>query len=279
MKSKEIFDYRDYRKYLIETLRSRPKQGHGEKSKMASAIQCHNAYFSQILQGKADLSPEQAFLLARYLRLSPDENEYWLLLVQYARAGTADLKKYLLAKIEAIESARRTIKNRIQYDKKAISKEDQAKYFSQWYYSVIHLMITTLKGFSTLEALEKALPLKPALIQDAVQFLERIELIQKSGSEYLPGQVNIHLENDAAMIAVHHTNWRMQAVRSLERQDPSDLHYSSVMTVYRHDFEKIRKIVLQCIDEVREVVANPDHAAKTKETAVAVFTTDWFTLI
>ena len=279
LKSKSIYEYKDYKIFLKSFIESRPSGGHGEKSRIAAALQCHNAYLSQILQDKADLSLEQAFLLSQYLRLNADEGDYLLLLVQYARAGQRDLKKYWLDKIQAIESSRSLIKNRIAYDKKVISPADQTLYFSQWYFSVIHLMIATLKGFSRIEAIEKALPLSPSVIIDALQFLEKSGLIQKEGEDYLAGQVNIHLENDAAMIAVHHSNWRMQAIRSLEKKDVHELHYSSAVTVYEHDFEKVKSVLLNTVEQVRAIINEPDHHTKSKSTTVAALTLDWFKLI
>jgi hypothetical protein len=56
------------------------------------------------------------------------------------------------------------------------------------------------------------------------------------------------------MISKHHTNWRMQAIQSLEREAESELHYSSVITVSEGDAVKIREALVKAIEQVRLIV-------------------------
>jgi uncharacterized protein (TIGR02147 family) len=273
MKLKAVFEYRDYKEYLTVYVKTRPQAGHGEKSKIAEAIRVHNAYLSQILQGKADLSTEQAFALSGYLGFSSEETDFFLLLVQYARAGNADLKRHYLQKIEMMEMNRSVLKNRTRYDQKVLSRVDQATYFSSWYYAVIHLMITTMKGFQTLSALEAALSIPPKVLRDAILFLEKTGIIEKNGEEYSVGKVSIHLDKDATTVFSHHSNWRLQAFKSLENNDSNDLHYSSVVTVNADDFMKIRNLLTESMDKFNEAVDGSKH-----ESVVGVLTMDWFSL-
>ena len=243
MKTISIFDYKNYTDFLNSYLKQLPRAGHGEKTKWAEAIQCHNAYLSKILKKEADLSFEQSFAFCRYLNLTSDETDFFLLLVHHARAGTEILKRHYFQKIQAIEQQRIQLKNRFVVSSD-LSSEDQIIYFSEWYHPVIHLMLVTLKNLKNLRDLEEALSLPQEIVQKSVQFLEKIGVIERFGNQYKAGQVDIHLGNDSPMITTYHSQWRNQAIRSLEKKSDHELHYSNIVTIHKKDFEIIRKILV-----------------------------------
>ena len=91
---KAIFEYTDYKAFLESWIASRPQGGRGIKSKMAQAMRCQLAYLSQVLNGPAHLSLEQAEALNGILDHSHEEGDFFLLLLQRARAGTPGLRKH-----------------------------------------------------------------------------------------------------------------------------------------------------------------------------------------
>lgn len=272
MKVVSVFEFKNYIDFLTAYLKQLPHQGHGEKTHWADAIQCHNAYLSKILKKEAHLSHEQAFALCKFLNFSPEETDFMLLLVQYSRAGTEILRKHYFQKIQSIEQARIQLRNRFSVNQD-LSPEDRITYFSEWYYPVIHLMLVTLKRLRSLRDIESALSLSSEVVQKSVQFLEKIGVIEKVGNQYKAGQVNIHLGSDSPMISTYHSQWRNQAIRSLEKKSDHDLHYSNIVTIHKKDFEAIRKLLVSSIEGVRDQVANSKD-----EDSVAVLTLDWFEL-
>jgi hypothetical protein len=60
------------------------------------------------------------------------------------------------------------------------------------------------------------------------------------------------------MISKHHTNWRLRAVRSLERdaeRKDVNLHYSGAVALSRSNAEKIRKLLLSTIEAAEPIIA------------------------
>jgi hypothetical protein len=53
-----IFEYRDYKTYLNDTLEKRAREFNerGIRSRLSEAIKCHTAYVSQVLGGNAHFS-------------------------------------------------------------------------------------------------------------------------------------------------------------------------------------------------------------------------------
>src|SRR5213595_3742322 len=92
---KDTFEYVDYRSYVSDLLASQPKKGHGFRSKLATVIGCRPAYITLVLKGQANLSLEQADLLCAHFGLTSEEADFFLLLVQFERAGSASLRQRL----------------------------------------------------------------------------------------------------------------------------------------------------------------------------------------
>jgi uncharacterized protein (TIGR02147 family) len=247
-----IFEYRDYKKYLSDWIHLRPRRGHGEKSRIADALRCHVAYVSQVLKGAAHFSPEQAEILNRYLNHGEEEADFFMLLVHYGRAGTRALEKYYEAKLTKAVEKRLVLKERLEF-KKTLSLEDQAIYYSAWYYAAIHLLVA-IPAFRDKEALARYLGISAAQVTKALEFLVVAGLVRQEGGGYLPGTTNIHLSHDSPMIAKHHINWRMQVIQSLDTGRQNELHYSSVVTIARKDALRIHDMLIQAIEKVRAVV-------------------------
>src|ERR1700733_19454 len=107
-----VFDYKEYKRYLRDFIRSQPSGGHGLRSKIAEALSCHITYVSQVLNKGAHFSLEQADELSRFLGHTKDEGNYFLLLVQVERAGTTSLKNKFKDQIEVIREKRLVLKDR-----------------------------------------------------------------------------------------------------------------------------------------------------------------------
>ncbi len=249
-----IYRFRDYKDYLGAVLDGKPGRGRGERTKLAAAFRCNTTYVSQILAGTAHLSLEQAERGSRYLLHSEAESHYFMLLVQYARAGSPELRKYFSNQIEAAERAANDLKNRLVFQG-ALDVEAQATYYSAWYYTAIHFLFT-IPGYQDVEAVARHLGLKITRVLEVVEFLVRQRIIERDASGlYQAGPISIHLGSDSPMIIQHHTNWRMRSVADLEAGlEPSHLHYSSIITLAAKDAASVKSVLVEAIESVRKIV-------------------------
>src|SRR5580704_7903122 len=97
---KEIFEYLDYREFLRNYFKSLPKEGFGQLSKAAKALDMQPSLLTGILQGSKNMTSEQALEFTHYAQMSELEAEYFTLLVQYDRAWTERLRSRLAYKLE-----------------------------------------------------------------------------------------------------------------------------------------------------------------------------------
>jgi uncharacterized protein (TIGR02147 family) len=247
---KSLFEFNRYRSYMTGWIQAQPK---GEKGRIARAMDCHPAYVSLVLQERSDLSPEQALKLCRFWNFTREQQEFFILLVSHERAGTSLLKKFYWEQIQAILDRRHVLKDRFEF-KKTISSEDQATYYSAWYYGAVHMLLSIPRFQSTRELI-RYLRLSQKTAEKVIEFLIRTGLAMQEGSQIKTGTVNIHLGTDSPMISKHHTNWRLQCIRAIEQDERNeDLHYSSIVTVSEKDIPKIREALVRAIEGTRAIV-------------------------
>jgi hypothetical protein len=182
----------------------------------------------------------------------PVTAEYFLLLVQKDRAGTQELKSYFQNKMNEILGKRSEIASRIPKNR-TVSESDQVYYYSYWYVGAIHVALS-IRELQTPTALARHFHLEDGLVREALDFLVNTGLAKFENQKFSIGPSHIHLANDSKFIHQLHSNWRLQALQSLEKRREQDLHYSVAYTLSRADVEKIRQQILQLIEQNMGVV-------------------------
>lgn len=135
-----VFEYSSYKAYIQAWISARPNGGRGVKSKIAEISRVHLAYVSQVLTGNSHFSLEQAESLNSFFEHNEEETHFFLLLVELGRAGSVSLKKYFERQIQKILNERLLLRHRFT-DKKTLTSENQATYYSHWAYCAIHMAV------------------------------------------------------------------------------------------------------------------------------------------
>lgn len=264
-----LFEYQDYKEYIKDRIEAET-QNRGLKLRMAEHVRCQPSYLSQVLHAKSDFTLEQASRLNTFLHHSPQEARFFILLVEWARAGTEDLKDIFLSQIKETQKARFNLKKRLPQTED-IPESAQHKYYSVWFYSAIHVALS-VPGLQSPKKLAQAFHLPLSLTTEAIHFLEEIGLVESYRGGFRVTKKKIHLGSESDFIRRHHINWRSQALQSVERGLPEDLHYSSVLAIAEADSQKIKDILIQAIENTRKVVA------PSKEEKVYAISLDFFRL-
>lgn len=266
---KSIFDFQDYKRYLKAWIESQTKGGRGVRSHMAQAVGCQVAYVSQILNGHLHLSVEQAVRVNKFMAHSKDEGNFFLLLVQLARAGDKETRAHFQELLEA-ELAKRLVLTRRLGMAQGIRPEDQVTYYSAWFYSAAHILVT-IPAFQTKAAIAQKLGLTREQCAEILDFLARTGLVEQKGDRFLPGISQIHLDQNSRLTALSHSNWRVRVLGALDSPKESDLHYTGVFSLSSADAFKLKAIMLKQIEEVLGVVK------PSKEEQLGIFCLDFFT--
>jgi uncharacterized protein (TIGR02147 family) len=265
---KEIFAAKDYKKFLLDRLKSLPKKGRGQMLKIAKYLRVHPSLLSQILKGNKDLTQEQAIAFADYLGLTPIETDCFLLLLLEARAGTQELRKYYSERLRRLRLDADSIDHRIE-DSSLLSDSIQQRFYSHWYYSAIRLL-TSVPPYHNIDSIAERLRLPRKTVSDAVAFLVESGLCVQEEGKIKLGPQQTHVKSTSPLAQLHHQNWRLQTTQQIPFTEKTDLLFTAPVSVSLKDFRVIRDKLLDTIDACSETIKN------SPEEELAVLNIDWY---
>jgi uncharacterized protein (TIGR02147 family) len=253
---------------VIKSKISEKKEKWGLISEMAEACECQKSHFSRVLSGKVDLTLEQAVGLCEYFAFNEVETDYFLNLVQYARAGTKKLKQRIEKRIKHIRQEQEDLSKRL--NKPSIGVEQkEIVYYSAWYWSAIHILVS-IPEYQTIRAVAQKLSLTESFVTYCLETLEQYDLVGRHGSLWKTTSTPIHLSKKSSLIGLHHNNWRARAVLSAQNPQDDGIHYTVVQSVSQSDFGKIKQLLLDTVEEYMKT------AGPSKEEELVCFCLDWF---
>jgi hypothetical protein len=136
--------------------------------------------------------------------------------------------------------------------KRALSKEEKAIFYSNWYYAGIWAL-TSIPGNQTPDAAAQYFGLPKHLVNQVVSFLVSTGLCVEKGGLLGPGTTYVHLEADSPFIARHHAIWRQKALERHPVLSESEIAYSSPMSISRQDAERIRTLITEWVEQVNKI--------------------------
>lgn len=253
MKNKSIYEFRDYKAYLRFLESHRPQGSRGFRAELSRTVGCQTAYTSQVLNGSANFSLEQAQVLNEWLAHDKNESRYFLFAIDYARAGTALLRANYLELMEELIQKQLNLKERFKV-KEMLSSEDQAVYYGHWAYAAMHMAVT-VPQLQTPEAISDFFRFPQARVNKVLKFLVSVGLVVNAKpNHYTIGTARLHLGVDSPLLPKHHVNWRLEAMKSLDREAESDLHYTSIVSLSQEDVLAIKALLVKEIDAYNAIV-------------------------
>lgn len=264
-----IFYQQNYRDFLQESLEHRG--GRGQRAALAEHLRCQNSFISQVLTERAHLSLEHGIATAEFLRLNSEETKFFLLLLQRDKAGSARLRQYFQEQIDETRAQTAMVKAHLNI-KDELNEEDQATYYSMWWYAAVHIL-SALPGTQTRPAIAERLQLPTTIVDRALLFLSARSLVVEKDGRLGIGKGRVHLGDKSPLIARHHVNWRSKTAHFLEShgaQNPKHLHYSGILGLSRSDAKKIQRILLGALSETESLLE------KSPEEAPFCLAIDWY---
>lgn len=262
-----VFNFDNYRSFLKASVKAE-KNSWGLWAKLAKAAQCQPTYLTQSMRGKANLTADHLLGISLYLKLSTEETDFFLLLLELERAGSQQLKKYLLEKIKKIRAERDDLSKRLALPRLEIG-EKETLYYSAWYWSALHVMVS-IPEYQTAEAMARRLQLPVGLVEEALHHLSRFNIIKREGRNWKLGTADIHIPKTSPLIGVHHNNWRQRAVLSSTLPQNPGVHYTAVYSLSEADFKHLKEKLNEFVEYTRKVVR------PSKEEALVTFACDLF---
>lgn len=248
---KTIFEFDSYRKYLTHRFSQMPKKGHGQLKRLALALRVSPPFLSQVLSGKRGIRLEHALLVAKFLGLRRLETDYLLGLVQFEEAGSPALKEHFRGTLQSmkIESgdSEKPAKDR------ALTLQEQAQYYSNWYYSAAHVAVS-IPSLRTFDALSERLEIEKPILRSVLDFLVQTGLCTRRGEHYEISVERTSIDRNSLMIDRHLLNWRAYGSEHVPKSKPKDLFFSLPMTIDAKAANEIRAILVEAIDRTHKLL-------------------------
>ena len=253
---------------MKDWIKIQPKAGRGQIKRISEHLGVSTTLVSQVLSDDKHFSLETAAEVTNYLCFNESESEYFLLLVDYERAGSFKLKKILEKKIEKEQREALQLVNRLGADRK-LSTEDKMQFYSNWIYSGIRILSALPEAGSAKEISQKLnLPLH--LTNEALDFLLQTGLCVKTNNRITFGPLRTHIGKDTPFVVKHHQNWRIKAFQSMELRRDADLHFTQPTAMSIEAAEKIRMMLPEMIENILNI------AGPSESEVVRCFNLDWF---
>lgn len=256
----DIYKYKDYRQLLKDRIQL---EGRGAHGRMAESARCQSSYLSQVLSGSSQLTTEQAYAIASSWGLDEDGLEYVNGLVQLDRSATQEFRLYWQKKLSNLARRKEQLSERI-YTSRALTGEEQAKYYATWFYPAIHTLASIPK-FRTVTSLATRLNLPRDIVARAANDLAAMGLVSLEGETVITIEHNVHSRSSGLMVS-HHNVWRNIANQRLQdRPQGSNYHYTALYGLSEKDVSRLKDMIANFIRETRDIVA-----PSNEETAVCL---------
>ncbi|WP_413578114.1 TIGR02147 family protein [Bdellovibrio sp. HCB290] len=261
MKNKSnIYGYLEYRDIILDLVKIAPARG--KRKELAEALGCQMSFLTQVLNGTKDFNHEQGLKVCRFLNFSEVEEDYFLDLISFARAGTKELKNKIEKKLMRVRTEQGLLKNRLS-EADELDEKDKAIYYSDWSYAAVHMAVT-IPTLRNIQRLSEALQISVADLQPIVKFLSDKKLITMERGSLEPGTKNIFISKDSPLVVQHHQNWRGWLMPRMKFEKPDDLHYSLCFSIAEKDLAKVKEVLVTAINDALEVIRpSPEEKLST----------------
>ncbi len=255
-----IFTYINYRKFLKDSFQERKAETpHFTYRYLAEQAGFNSAgFFTNIIQGKRNISLEMAGNFARVFNLNKKEAGYLELLVLSDQAKTQSEKKYYLQ--QAI------CERNTKFKAKELNIDE---FYDKWYYSAVRELAILLPNPEDCKTLAKSVSpsITPAQAKKSLKLLTTLGLLVK-GPDGTYTQADPFITSgrsvNAAMLANYHMQMAELAKHAIDKY-PKDKRNISTLTLglspasYAKIVEKLRDFRKELL-EITSAEKNPENA-------------------
>lgn len=263
-----IYDYDDYKKFVIDWIEMGPSKGRGQRIQLAQALSCQTPFITHVLAGDYHFSPEQGAACAKWMGLNDIDTEYLILLILKSRSGTQESRAIFSKQIEQRKNQENVLKKRLKI-KAGLNADAQMQYYGHWCYAAIHMALMNPK-LRTAEALENYFQIPRSKILSVIEFLLETDLIELKGNQFKVKSPMIHLEKTSPLLAMHHANWRLRTIDAVKEKNNSSLHYTGVISLSADDYEWLKSQLSILLEKMADKVKD------SADEKLAQLSMDWY---
>ncbi len=255
-KTTPIYDFLDYKLYILHLVSTYPKEGRGVFGKMAKAIGVSSVLISQIFKGSKDLQLDHAIGVCDFFEMTELETQYFIALLSKQRAGNKALRDFYNKQIYDIQNQALNLKSYIK-NKDEVSEEAKSEFYSTWIYAAIR-QSCALEEIKSIDDLSELYSLARDIVEEKVNFMLRNNLLSQTDEGLTLGIGSTHISKDSPLVHSHRKNWRLKAIDSFSNHNPEDLFFVAPMVISEEMADKLRAKLVSYIKELYDEAPKHD---------------------
>lgn len=253
-----IIEFSNYKVFLRELIKTFPGHGRGQAARLAEHLNVTPMVISHILKRERHFTQSQALSAAKFFGLDEQVTEYFLLMVDLAKADAPELRDHFQEKINRIREEQKNLKNFVP-GKTELSEHDMGIYYSNWYYGAVWLL-TAIKGYQNIDSISEYFKMSRAQAGEILAFLLKTGLSVQEDGFIKPGKTSIHVPRNSPFVNNHRRNWREKAREKFDQADPDDIFYSSPVSISKKDAEEFGKELRKMVNAFsKRVEGSPEQ--------------------
>ncbi len=207
-----LYKSKEYKAFLKAKI-SENNKIRGYQSRLASAAGCQKSFISQVLKSHVHLTLDHGARLCRFWKLDEAETDFFLTLIEHARAGSPELRGLLENKMRKARQQAEAVSGRFQKATKG-SPQNMGEYYSTWYMAAIHVLLS-VPGFETAKSISNRLQISVEIVKESLQKLKQMDLIAETESGWKVTKSDLFLPKGSNLTKAYHTAWRHKAITAL----------------------------------------------------------------
>ncbi len=243
-----LYQFNNYKKYFTTWIESQPKKGHGEYRRLALHLNVSTTLISQIFNADKDMSLEMAAEICDYLHLTDDESDYFILLVEHAKAGSHKLKLRLSKQISERQDKAKKLESRMKKETE-LDESTKTIYYSNWVYTAVRVL-SDIPEINTIEQISQRLMIPKNQLLKFIDFLTKHKLVLNKGGSLAMGTSHIYLPPTDPLALLHHQNWRTLGFQKMQIRNEENFFSSGQYSLSKELAFQIRKELPDMIESV-----------------------------
>lgn len=147
---KSVFKFSSYQDVIRSYLDEQDKKAQGSRKRFLESIRMSSSLLTQILKEQKQISDEQAYEAALHFGFTEKEVDYFLLLVDHAKAGSVRLQERIRKKLTQLKNESERISSKITQDL-VLSEADKVLYYSNWQFTGVRNFIAANSNLNVSE--------------------------------------------------------------------------------------------------------------------------------
>ncbi len=249
-----VYEAKTYCAFVLACLDGAREAGKkGAARRLALELKCHSTYVSQVLRGKADLSPDQAVRFCAYFKLGAEQTDFFLDLLARDRAATKETKAHYQKRLDRRLAELSDMKKRWGIAE-SLTAEQESRYYGSWIPQAVHLYCQ-LPGPHDAARMATALAVPEERIAKVLRDLAELGFVEKTSAGWVSRRDSVHLGKDSALIGRYHANWRLKTIADLTAQGGAfGTHYSAVVSMSAKTAKELQELILKHLEAARDAI-------------------------